>query len=299
MSAHSSTIGRMPTFIGIGAQKCASTWIYRILEDHPQIAVSAPKELDFFSCYFDRGFDWYERHFIQSAPSQTAAGEVSPSYFYNPLAVKRAHAYNPAFKILVSLRDPIDRMYSNHLHEVRKGHIAGDDLSFERAFARNPMYFHQSLYAQHLRMWIEVFGAPNVLVLLQEDIADDPIGQAARLCAFLGVDELADSEFFERRANENVIYKNQAVGRVYSGLGRAARAVGLGGAIRWAKKTDGVSKIWSTAKENVRERTPPMRPETVEKLRAELAPEMAALAELMGVASFPWPSWRAVMESAA
>lgn len=291
--------GLRPTFLGIGAQKCASTWIYRILENHPQICVSTPKELDFFSCYFDRGYGWYESHFAQATAAHIAAGEVSPSYFYNPLAVKRAHEYNPDFKILVSLRDPVDRMYSNHLHEVRKGHIAGDDLSFERAFARNPMYFDQSLYARHLKMWIEAFGASNVLVMLQEEIADDPKGQAARLCAFMGVSALDDSEFFERRANENVVYKNKSVGRLYGRLGGAARAMGLGDVIRWAKKREGVSKIWSAAKENVRERTPPMRPETIEELRIKLAPEMKALAELLGVASLPWPSWRAVMEDAA
>lgn len=299
MNTPRATTDLRPTFLGIGAQKCASTWIYRILENHPQICVSTPKELDFFSCYFDRGYGWYESRFAQTTAAHIAAGEVSPSYFYNPLAVKRAHEYNPDFKILVSLRDPVDRMYSNHLHEVRKGHIAGDDLSFERAFARNPMYFDQSLYARHLKMWIEAFGASNVLVMLQEEIADDPKGQAARLCAFMGVSALDDSEFFERRANENVVYKNKSVGRLYGRLGGAARAMGLGDVIRWAKKREGVSKIWSAAKENVRERTPPMRPETIEELRIKLAPEMTALAELLGVTSLPWPSWRAVMEDAA
>lgn len=299
MGADNKQTGRKPAFLGVGAQKCATTWIYRILEGHPQICVSAEKELDFFSCHFDRGYGWYENHFAGANARQTASGEVSPSYFYNPLAVERAFSYNPDYRILVSLRDPVDRMFSNHLHEVRKGHIAGADLSFESAFARNPMYLHQSLYARHLKMWIDAFGAANVCVFLQEEIGKDPKGEAARLCAFLGVDNIADSEFFDRRANENVVYKNRTVEFVYGGLGRSARAVGLGGAIRWAKKTGGVSAIWSAAKENVRDRAPPMRPETVDRLRAELAPEMRALASLLGVASLPWPSWRAIMEKAA
>lgn len=290
--------GRKPSFLGIGAQKCASTWIYRIFENHPGICVSDPKELDFFSCYFDRGYDWYERHFADRRTAR-AAGEISPSYFYNPLAVERARAYNPNFKILVSLRDPVERMYSNHLHEVRKGHIAGPDLSFETAMPRNPMYFHQSLYARHLKMWIDAFGASSVLVLLQEEIALDPKREAARLCAFLQIEEIAESEFFDRRANENVVYKNQLVGAVYSRLGGAARAIGLGDAIRWAKRKNGVSTIWSLAKENVRDRTPSMRPETVESMRAALADEMEALAELLGVTSLPWPTWRAIAEKAA
>lgn len=290
--------GVKPTFLGVGAQKCASTWVHRILDAHPQVSVSDPKELDFFSCYFDRGHGWYEQ-FFAGAGDAAAAGETSPSYFYNDAAVERARAYNPDFKILVCLRDPVERMYSNHLHEVRKGHIAGGDLSFEAAMALNPMYFHQSLYARHLKKWLAAFGAKNVLVLLQEDIAQDPRAEAARVCAFLGVDADFDSEFFDRRANENVVYRNPAIGAVYGAIGGAARAVGMGGVIRWAKKTDGVSTIWSAAKENLRERTPPMRPETIAALRADLADDMSELSALLGRKDLPWPTWRALAEKAA
>lgn len=299
MEGEAGERGRKPTFLGIGAQKCASTWIYRILERHPQIRVSANKELDFFSCHFDRGYGWYESQFSGAGARQVASGEVSPSYFYNPLAVERAKAYNRDFRVLVSLRDPIERMFSNHLHEVRKGHIANADLSFESALVRNPMYLHQSLYARHLKMWVEAFGAANVCVFLQEEIGNDPKGEASRLCAFLGVDDIDDSEFFERRANENVVYKNRTIEMVYSGLGRAARGLGFGRAVRWAKKTDGISAIWSAAKENVRDRVPPMQRETIAGLRAELEPEMRALASMLGVPSLPWPSWRAIVEKAA
>lgn len=296
MTDRSLLNGRKPTFLGVGAQKCASTWVHRILDAHPDVCVSDPKELDFFSNHFDRGFAWYERFFKDGA---AAAGETSPSYFYNEAALERASAYNPDFKILVCLRDPVERMYSNHLHEVRKRHIAGEEIVFERAMAKNPMYFYQSLYASHLRKWMSAFGARNVLVLMQEEIADDPRGQAARVCAFLGVDGAFDSEFFERRANENVAYKNPAVGAVYGAIGEAARAVGMGGAIRWAKRTEGVSAIWTAAKENLRERVPPMRPETVEALRAAFAEEMSDLARLLGARALPWPTWRAFSERAA
>jgi len=290
--------GAKPTFLGVGAQKCASTWVHRILDGHPKVSVSDPKELDFFSCYFDRGYGWYEQ-FFAGAGDAIAVGETSPSYFYNEAAIERACAYNPAFKILVCLRDPIERMYSNHLHEVRKGHIAGVDLSFEAGMALNPMYFHQSLYARHLKKWLAAFGAENVLVLLQEDIARDPRAEAARVCAFLGIDADFDSEFFDRRANENVVYRSPAIGAVYGAIGGAARAVGMGGVIRWAKKTDGVSSIWSAAKENLRERVAPMRPETIAALRADLADDMSALAALLSRADLPWPTWRALTEKAA
>ena len=136
-------------------------------------------------------------------------------------------------------------------------------------------------------------------MFFQEEIGQSPKTEASRLCAFLGVSTLENSEFYERRANENVVYKNKAIELVYSRLGTAVRAAGLRNAVRWAKKTRGVSVVWSAAKENVRARVPPMRPETVDRLREELAPEMAALASLLGRDTLPWPSWRAVAEEAA
>ncbi|MEQ8935264.1 MAG: hypothetical protein RIE56_05690, partial [Amphiplicatus sp.] len=78
-----------------------------------------------------------------------------------------------------------------------------------------------------------------------------------------------------------------------------ARAVGMGGVIRWAKKTDGVSTIWSVAKGNLRERTPPIRTETVAALRADLADDMGELSALLGRNDLPWPTWRALAEKAA
>ena len=65
-----------PNFIGIGAQKCATTWVYRVLEDHPAALLSDPKELHFFSSNFDRGYQWYERHFPETS-SAKAVGECS------------------------------------------------------------------------------------------------------------------------------------------------------------------------------------------------------------------------------
>ena len=94
-----------PTYIGIGAQKCASTWLHRILAEHPDISVPEVQELDFFSYRFDHGYQWYERCF-QSAKPARARGEISPSYFGEPTVPGRVARYLPEAKILLSLRDP-------------------------------------------------------------------------------------------------------------------------------------------------------------------------------------------------
>ena len=117
-------------FLVIGAQKCASTWIYDILRDHRQVLLSERKELDFFSYHYERGFQWYERQF--GPPNGwLAVGEISPSYFHEPAVPARLGEYLPEAKIIVSLRDPVERALSHHRHAVRVGDVVGDDLSFE------------------------------------------------------------------------------------------------------------------------------------------------------------------------
>src|SRR5262249_43557994 len=176
-----------PTFIGLGGQKCASTWVHSVLKDHPDAYVSTPKEIDFFSSFYENGFQWYERSFA-GAQHQRAIGEISPSYLPDGNAPARAHEYNPRFRIIVSLRDPVERAYSNHLHEVRLGHYADEDLSFEAGLANNPMYLEQSRYAKHLGRWLRHFPRDQLLVILQEEISADPAQQARRLYQFLGLD---------------------------------------------------------------------------------------------------------------
>jgi hypothetical protein len=161
------------------------------------------------------------------------------------------------------------------------------------------MYLHQSLYGQHLERWLEAFGRRNVLVVFQEEIADDPQGNAAVLYTFLGVSPDFRSDFLDRRANENVVYRSHAIGALYKAIGDTARVAGLGGAIAWAKRTRRLSTIWSVAKENVRDRVPPMRSETAEMLCALLGPEMKNLVELLGGRELPWPRWRAAQVEAA
>ena len=147
--------GVKPAFIGIGAQKCASTWLYNILADHPEVWLSEKKELDFFSYYYDYGFQWYERNF--ESDESLVAGEVSPSYFHGKGVPKRVFEYDANLRLILFLRDPIERAISNHKHEVRIGHFRGSDLSFERGLKNNPSYISQGLYATHLEKWLEYF----------------------------------------------------------------------------------------------------------------------------------------------
>ncbi|ETX27226.1 sulfotransferase domain-containing protein [Roseivivax isoporae] len=273
------------TFVGIGGQKCATTWLYGVLRQCPDAAVSDEKEVDFFSYYFDRGYEWYERHFAGTA-GRRHRGEISPSYLIHPAAPARAAAYNPDLHVFVTLRDPVRRAFSNHLHEARKGHVSGANLVFETALDNNPLYLDQGRYATHLARWYDHFPADRIHVLFQEEITADRAGAARAVTDVLGLAPLQD--FLDLRANESVRYRNPALGTALWRLGRAARDRGLGRLVEHAKAAPGIRQLRSANREAMTEVVDPMAPETERRLEAFYADEVAALERLVGRPA-PWP----------
>lgn len=270
-----------PTFIGIGAQKCASTWLYRILAEHPQVGVSADKELDFFSYRYDRGFQWYERHFDGCA-GKLAFGEISPSYFAEPAVPERVSRYAPNVKVLVSFRDPIQRALSNHKHEVRLGQFNGSDLSFEAGLRNNPMYVEQGRYATHLANWLTYFPREQILCVFMDDVENDPGRVAADVYAFLGIDPSylpagVTTKFNPSYANryrwllgiKDVAYKlTQLPGGAQ--LWKLAQRLGLRDAYRSVNRVESQQAI------------PRAQASTIEALRQEFRDEVKRLEQLVG-----------------
>lgn len=275
-----------PTFIGLGAQKCASTWVHRLLATHPQVSLPAVKEIDFFSHRFDYGYQWYERHFEYSAV-ETCTGEVSPSYFHDPSAPQRISDYCPDVKLLLTLRDPVERAVSNHKHEVRLGHVVGD-LSFEAGLANNPMYIEQGLYGKHLANWLRWFPPDRIYVALMEDIRERPAEVAREIYSFLGIDEDFESPALNRRFNTSFANRYQPLVRLKDRVYQLSRSPGFG----W---------LWSTAagigardvyrRLNVVESDaviPPVCPATLRDLRLRFAPDVRHLESLLDRSLSHW-----------
>ncbi|MEQ8207888.1 MAG: sulfotransferase [Woeseia sp.] len=216
----------MPTFLGIGAQKCASTWLHRIVASHPAVHVPDIKEANFFSYHFDHGYQWYERMFNPGS-SVTQIGEVSPSYFHDPAVPARVYQYRPDIKILLTLRDPIQRALSNHRHEVRAGHIVGDDLSFEKGLANNPMYVEQGLYSKHLANWLEYFPRDRILIILVDDIENDPGKVAREVYQFLGIDPKFQPTGLAAKPNRSVTSRSEGLLRRKQRIYELTRKPGL------------------------------------------------------------------------
>lgn len=275
-----------PTFIGIGAQKCASSWLYCILEDHPDVCLSERKELDFFSYYYDNGYQWYERHFPCNKPTK-AVGEISPSYFHDFAAPTRAKLYDPDLKVIVSLRDPIERALSHHKHLVRLGYYRGPDFSFEAGLRLNPMYVEQGLYAKHLAHWLSVFPASQVLVVFMDDIRKDANAVVKDVYRFLGIAEDHAPAALHVKANPSYAVRSQSLAAFVKKCRTSAKALGLE-ALWQALGRTSLRRLYEASNRIDSDALiPPMLPETIKSLHAVFDPETKRLAQMTGRV-LPW-----------
>ena len=286
MASDMEMTGNKPTFVGIGAQKCASTWLYHVLQDHPEVQVSEEKELNFFSFNFDRGYQWYEHHFADAAKS--VCGEISPSYFCEEGVPQRVREYRKDMKVIVSFRDPVERALSNHRHEVRLGNFHSPDNSFESGLTNNPMYVQQGRYATHLKRWLAYFPEEQIFSVLMEDIKADPLAVAQRLYEFVGVDATFEPQSIDRKYNVSFANRSQGLRRIKDVAYKMSSTPGL----RWTwslGKKLGLRSAYrkvNTMESSEAIQEPPA--DLLHGLREKFAPELRGLAELI---RRPLDSW--------
>lgn len=170
-------------FIGIGAAKSATSWIYQCLKEHPQACVSSTKETYFFSREkeYQKGTDYYLSYFKCSP--EKVKGEFSADYLSTPQTPLRIKKHFPDAKIIVCLRNPIDRTYSHYYFDKVRGKR---EEPFEEALRLYPYYIDYSRYYTHLKKYLELF--PNVLILIYEDIEKDPLQFIQKVYRFLEID---------------------------------------------------------------------------------------------------------------
>lgn len=274
----------MVNFLGIGAQKCASSWIYEVLKNSEQTCLSEIKELDFFSYYYDKGYEWYLSNFDDI--NKTIIGEISPSYFYNTDVPRRVREYNKDMKIVLSLRDPIKRMFSNHLHEVRAGNVTGTNTVFENAFSNNPLYFEQSTYSVHLKRWLSYFEMENIHVVFQEEVKSDPQRVSNNLCDFLGLEHLELQETVA--VNASLQNKNPIVGSAFEFGGDVLRKLKLKSVVNQLKHSKVLGGMYNSNKVHISDVVEPINPQFAQELREKLQEFDDELKQLLNLEQLPW-----------
>jgi Sulfotransferase family len=237
-----NTSAKMPNFLIIGVEKAGTTALYHYLQQHPQIYMSPVKEPAFF--LFDgeepdeRGpghlptshitnIDDY-RGLFRGVSSETAIGEASPAYIYNPRAPERIQYYIPDAKLIAILRNPVERAYSNFLHSKSLGREPLTDftqaLQEEEARIQDGWgglwhYKRKGFYYEQLMRYLDRFDKDQIRVYLQEDLSNNPTEVLQDIFMFLDVESSFVPDV-STRYNLSGVPKNKALHTLVTTLNR-------------------------------------------------------------------------------
>ena len=265
-----------PDFLYIGTSKAGSTWLFNVLARHPDVFLASSKGLYYFDAHFDKGEGWYLGHFDGSGDF-LSRGEVSHSYLASPEAPERIARLNPAMRLLVCLREPVDRAFSDYL-DLRKNQQY--DGPFDGALDSYPRLLDRGRYATHLRRYLAVFPREHVLVQLFDDLKADPQAYADDVFDFLGVPrlELPPSELRSRMPAG--VPRSRTAAAAAKSASRMVKRVGLR---RLRSRVKRSAKVRQALYRPYADDRPTPPPDTVVRLREGFAGEVAALDDLLGV----------------
>lgn len=163
----------LPTFLGIGVQRGGSTWLHTLLAGHPDVYMpTIRKEIRFFDRYYENGLGWYESFFCppEDANKYHAIGEISPEYYECQDCPERIFNTFPQIKMIMMLRHPISRAYSQYGFNVQRRNYRG---SFEDFLATRPRALEKGFYSRYLREYLRYFDRRQFLPLVFEDVFTD------------------------------------------------------------------------------------------------------------------------------
>lgn len=212
--------GRLPDFLVLGTPKSATTWLYQCLKDHPSIFLPE-KELEFFGGYrFYYGINWYRKQFLDCRPDQVA-GDVSIGYFQSPEAPKRIFDLldHDHLKLIVLLREPIDRALSFYEMRVLKGNLLSSfEESIRVPYYRN-LYIESGHYDQFYQNYLGFFPKEQILILLHEEIKANSHKVLNEVFNFIGVQQDLEPQFVNRKTNVGRSIKNPKMHYYLTNLG--------------------------------------------------------------------------------
>ncbi|MEP7379509.1 MAG: sulfotransferase [Chloroflexota bacterium] len=288
---------KRPDFFIVGAFKAGTTALYEYLRAHPQIFMSVPKEPMYF------GADLTPRYRRMTAPEYLAlfngaradqrAGEASPWYLYSTMAPAEIKAFEPAARIVIMLRNPVDVMYSQHSQlvfnqredltdfgaalDAEPDRLAGRRIPPD-AIRPEALFYRKSVrFAEQVRRYLEVFGRDAIQFVVFDDLAADAAGVYRATLEFLEVDP--------NFPLDPTVYNPNRSAR----SGRMQRAIfapppalrGLFGRLRQVPLLHRVRDRLVTANSRPAERQK-MDPALRAALTAEFAPQVTELGEIIG-----------------
>lgn len=218
---------RTPDFLIVGAQKAGTTSLWGYLAAHPQIVPPIAKEIGFFTGNFHRGMNWYRMFFpygtndacCDASPAVTLSGESTAHYMFHPHAAERIAKSLPRVKLIMLLRNPVDRAYSHYQMKVRRRQ---EPLSFDDAVDAEPerlagerekmlrdpqynsstfakySYLTRGMYLEQVERCQQFFGPDRLLILESSEFFKQTAQVYQRVLKFLGLKEFEPADFANR-----------------------------------------------------------------------------------------------------
>ena len=221
-----------PTFIIIGAGRSGTTALCDYLTKNKDGFEASTKELHFFDEYFDKGIKWYRGNFPtifhkfyleNILHRKIIAGEATAAYLHNPLVAKRVASTIPDVKLIVILRNPVDRAHSHYRRRFERG---GENNSFENVMEKGLTYLQQKkdkevldkvpqqylshsyisrgLYYEQLKIWTKYFPKSQIFLIKSEDFFDDPLSVLHKVYKFLGKKNINLKNISNLKINKNI-----------------------------------------------------------------------------------------------
>jgi hypothetical protein len=264
-----------PTFLFVGPDKTGSSWMHFILEAHPECFVPKAKDIYYFDRFYDRGFEWYLKHFDPAPANATAIGELSHDYLFSEPAATRIRQDLPEVKILICLRNPVDRSLSQYQYMRRGGEVGA---SFDEAVDRYPKIVENSLYLRWVKLYLDMFGPDQVKILVFDDLMADPVSFGRDMLRFLDVDPDVDLPF-DTVVRQAAMARSARLSRSLKWGAEAARALGVPNLVGRAKS----SRLAGLAYRDVREgEAVTLSDQQRRSLWERFESELAELSELAG-----------------
>ncbi len=177
------------SFLVCGSGKAGTTWLHACCEEHPEICVPIRnKELHFFSKYYDKGFNWYNAYF-NHYKNEKAIGELCPTYFYTDNysnVAQRIYKSYPEVKIVLILRHPVEKAYSDYRMLLRAGKVSSE---IESVIVPGWDHVETARYYYHLCSYLKFFPKNNIHILLYDDLVKDPKTFLMNFFKILNVDK--------------------------------------------------------------------------------------------------------------
>jgi len=260
-----------PTFYIVGAPKCGTSSVWAYLRGHPDVFFPQLKEPHFFTTPM-LSLGKYQ-NLYKDAKGYKAIGDASTSYLWQVNASSRIREVCPQARIVILLRDPVERAYSHYDMAVRTGK---ERLPLAEAVkCGESELVRPGMYHEHVLRFFKTFGREQVGVYLMDDLKKDTLGVMSAICRHIGVDPaLLDRKELARVHNEGLLPR---IGWLYKA---ARRAVGL----------QARQRLFSPALRNwlrnspllYRRYTPPRDEGMTRWLQTIFEPDLCRLEELLG-----------------